>query len=101
MKYHCPIEYNISKSTNSDVCRCNHLKQNKTGNKLAQRKTLIGQYRVYNIFSLHNITLQIPIVNKSSILDVSKVFQIRFCFIYILNKKAKRLSMKIRLMPNN
>ena len=48
----------------------------------------MGQYCVYNT-SLQNITLQIPIVTKSSILDVAKVTQIRLCFVYTLNKKSK------------
>ena len=58
-------------------------------NKLTQIKTLIGWYCVYNIISLPNKTLQIPIVKKSFILDVDKVSQIRLCFIYTLHKKSK------------
>ena len=59
----------------------------------------MGQYCVYNT-SLQNITLQIPIVTKSSILDVAKVTQIRLCFVYTLSKKAKHFSVKIRLVQN-
>ena len=44
---------------------------------------------MYKIISLQNITLQIPIVTKSSILDVGKVLQVELCCIRTLNKKAK------------
>ena len=40
------------------------------------------------------------VVTKSSVLDVDKVSQIRFCFLYTLNKKAQQLSIKIRLVLN-
>ena len=51
-------------------------------------KTLIEQYCVYKIISLQNITLQISIVTKSSILDFDKVSQIWPSFTYTLNKKT-------------
>ena len=57
-------------------------------------KTLIEQYCLYNIISLQNITLQIPIVIKSSILDFGKVSQIWLSFIYTLNKKASNFQLK-------
>ena len=50
----------------------------------------MGQYCVYNIITLKNITLHIPFATKSFILDVDKVSQICPCFIYDLNKKAKK-----------
>ena len=46
------------------------------------------------------MALQMSMVTKSSVLDVDKVSQIRFCFLYTLNKKAQQLSIKIRLMLN-
>ena len=63
VQYHCLIEYDI----NNSYCHkehhlrysWNHLGQNRTSNKLTQAKTLIGQYCVYNIISLQDITLQI------------------------------------------
>ena len=106
LQQYCSIEYNISNSychkeiDFSDVCRWNHLEKNGTSNQLTQIKTLIRQYCVYNIISLQNLTFQIPIVTQCSILNVGKVSQIRLCFIYTLNKKAKQLSMKIRLVPS-
>ena len=57
-------------------------------------KTLIEQYCLYNIISLQNITLQTPIVTKSSILDFGKVSQIWLSFIYTLNKKANNFQLK-------
>ena len=51
-------------------------------------KTLVEQYCVYKIISLQNITLQISIVTKSSILDFDKVSQIWLSFTYTLNKKT-------------
>ena len=56
--------------------------------------TLIEQYRVYNIISLQNTTLQIPVVTKSSILDFGKVSQIWLSFIYTLNNKANNFQWK-------
>ena len=56
--------------------------------------TLIEKYCVYNIISLQNIALQIPIVSKSSILDFGKVSQIWLFFIYTLNKKANNFQWK-------
>ena len=79
VQHHGPIEYNISNS-------CCHLKLKGTSNELTQIKTLIGQYCVYNIMSLQDITLQIPIVTKSSILDVPKVSQIWVSFIPVYFK---------------
>ena len=38
-------------------------------------KYTIGKYCLYNIISLQNITLQLPIVTKSTTLDVCKVFE--------------------------
>ena len=67
------------------------LQRNETSNE-TQIKTLIGQYSVYNIISLQDITLQIRFITTSSILDVSKVSQIWLYFIYTSNKKAKQLS---------
>ena len=104
-QYHCPMNTTlaiaiVTKSTISDVCRWNYLEFNGTRNEPTQKKTLIGQYCVYNIINLQNITLQKPIVANSSILAVGKVSQNRLCFIYILNKKVQ-LSMKIRLAPNH
>ena len=49
----------------------------------------MGQNCVYSVINLQNIALEIPIVTKSSILDVGKVSQIRLCFIYTLNKKVQ------------
>ena len=57
------------------------LQRNETSNE-TQIKTLIGQYSVYNIISLQDITLQIRFITTSSILDVSKVSQIWLYFIY-------------------
>ena len=94
MLYHCPIEYNIS----NIYYHKEH--QNGTGKELTQIKTLIEQYDVYNIISPQTITLQTPIVTRSSIVDVGKVSQIQLSFIYTLNRKAKQLSMKITLVPN-
>ena len=56
--------------------------------------TLIEKYCVYNIISLQNIALQIPIVSKSSILDFGKVSQICLFFIYTLNEKANNFQWK-------
>ena len=55
---------------------------------------------VYNIISPQNITLQMPIFTRSSIVDVGRVSQTQLCFIYTLNGKVKQLSMKIRFVPN-
>ena len=74
----------FTKSTILDVCRWNYLERNGTNNQRRQKKTLIGQYCVYNIItSLQNITLQIPNATKSSIFDVGIVSQIRLWFIII------------------
>ena len=70
----------VTKSIILDVCRWNHLEQNGTSNQLTQKKTLIGQYCMYNIINLKNITLQIPIATRRSILHVGKVSHIRLCF---------------------
>ena len=56
---------------------------------------------MHSIISLQNIALEIPIVTKSSVLDVGKVSQIRFCFIHTLNRKVQKLSVKIRLVQND
>ena len=64
------------------------------------KKRLIRLYCVYNIISLQNITLKIPIATKNSILDVGKVSQNQLCFAYTLNWKSQQPSMKIRLVPN-
>ena len=45
----------------------------------------MGQNCVYSIISLQNIALEMFIVTKSSILDVGKVSQIRFWFMYTYN----------------
>ena len=47
-----------------------------------KKRHSMGLYCVYNIISLQNITLKIPIAKKSSILDVAKVSQIQLCFTY-------------------
>ena len=57
------------------------LERNGTSNEVTQIKKFIGQYCVCNIISLQDITLQIPIVTKSSILSVGKVSQVWFCFL--------------------
>ena len=74
---HCPIEYNISNSYCHKEHHLMYLQVEPPGTEWNQqlddtKKTLIGQYCVYNVISLQNITLQIPIATKSSILDVNK-----------------------------
>ena len=54
---------------------------------------------MYDVIRLENTNLQIPIVTKSSILDVGKVFHIRLCFTHTF-KKRQQLSTKKRLVPN-
>ena len=61
------------------------------GTTWSRMKPVTSQY--------NTISLQ-PTVTKSSILDINKVTQI-WLFIYALNKKAKQLSMKIRLIISN
>ena len=70
----------VTKSIILDVCRWNYLEQNGTSNQLTQKKTFIGQYCMYNTINLQNITLQIPIATRRSILHVGKVSHIRLCF---------------------
>ena len=72
----------------------NHPEQNGTGNKVTQNKDTHRAILCYNIISLQNITLQIPIVTKSSILDFGKVSQIWLSFIYTLNNKANNYQWK-------
>ena len=76
LQYHCLTEYNVRNSYchKEENLRCLqvNLERNETSNEL----TLIGSYCVYNIISLQNITLQIPIFTKSSILDVENVSQV-------------------------
>ena len=66
---------------------CNDLEL-RAGTK-TQIRTIIELYWVYDIVSLQNITLQIPIVTKSSVLDLGKMSKVWLCFIYALNKRAK------------
>ena len=74
----------VTKSSISDIFRWNHLEWNGTSTswhkKDTHRAILCVQYHA-------NITVQITIVTKISILNVGKVSQIWLCFIYILNKK--------------
>ena len=59
-----------------------------------KHNTLKGQYCVYNIIGLQNISLKVPVVTNSSILDVGKASQIRICFTYTLNKKHNNFQWK-------
>ena len=82
--YHCSVEHNISdnfvtRSTISDVFRFNHLNGTELVTRWHTKKTLIGKF-VYDIISLQDITLQLPIGTKTSILDAGKVFQIWLWF---------------------
>ena len=55
-----------------------------------KKNTLIGIYCMYNIISLQNMTLKIPIARKNSILDVGKVSLIQLCFTYTFDKKLQQ-----------
>ena len=96
MQYHFPKEYNISnsychKEHHLRCIRWNHLEQDGSRNKLTQIKIHIGQYCVYNIISLQNITLQISSVTNSCIVDIRSVLQRKMIPLPVnMNRKIKK-----------
>ena len=69
----------VTKSAISDIC-IDGTTWNGMQPVRSWHKKDLGQYCVYNIFSLKNIILQIPNATKSFILVVNKVSQIWLCF---------------------